>query len=648
MLTGIKRSGVFISALNYKVYLLSILAFSIAMTPFIGFSQNEIKFQVFGETPNIINDTLYQALNKATKPTKKFKLLYQLGNEHLTFGNADSALYYAHQLKEINKLDTSTSLITPLLLLGNAKLLKGLHNDALTAFIKALELSETSSNPFEKAWLKIGLAKLYINKNELNKAKATLRALESNSNDTIVANTLFYSAEMAIIENNFTEAIDYLEKASEQIVEKELPKFKMQIQLSLAQIAAKKKEYDRALGIYEYLVQYALNYNYYDIYTESVLGYGEINRELKNFEPAEMTLAMAYSNSIQWNRLELQKKIINSLRLTYQEKGDYENAYNLMTQYVSISNQIIRQQNNEAVKELEVKYQTLQKENEIFELKEVQLAKQSEIDRQKTIKKAFLYGFLALLIPIIALLFVYYQKLQAQSQVNVQQEQLNAQKITALLNEQELSLAKTSLEAQQEERTRIAKQLHDSIGGNLAGIKLQLSHLQDEKLEKQGLIIQINETYELVREISHNLTPKKFNENNFTHIIAQYLNQLSDNSNLAIIFSAHPKEKINAIKKELKVEIYQIIQELLANTIKHARAKNLEVHLNLFKKTFQLIFEDDGIGFNAASTPKGIGLKNLKNRAQNLKGTMNIDTALNRGTVITLEFPLNTKKDENI
>lgn len=616
----------------------------LAITFSIGcFGQDEIRFQAFGKTPSSVNDSLYKALNKIKDVRTKSNILYRIGNEHLTYGNADSAIFYAQKLKELNQ-DLRLTKTKSLLLLGNAKFSKGLYNDAMAAFIKALQNSDELNNNSETALLNLGLAKIYLAKRELSKAKSNLVLLKEHTNDTIAAQALFFLSDVSQLENNFEEAISYLEKASEKVVEKELPKFKMEVQLRLAQISSKKLEYDKALEIYEYLLQGTLTKNYFDLYTESVLGYGEVSKKLDRFEAAEMILAMAYANSIHWNRLELQKKIVNSLRLTYQEKGDFENAYNLMTQYVSVSNQILTQQNNGEVKELEIKYQTLQKENEIFELKEEQLVKQNEIERQKTIKKAFLYGFLALLIPIVALLFVYYQKLQAQSQLNQQQEQLNSQKIRSLLSEQELVLANTSLQAQQEERSRIAQQLHDSIGGNLAGIKLQMSHFSESKSEKTSLIAQINETYELVREISHNLTPKKFNENNFTLLIEQYLSQLSNNSALEINFSAHPKETINLIDKELKIEIYQIIQELITNTIKHAKAKTLEVHINAFNGNIQLIFEDDGIGFDANITKKGIGLRNLKTRIGILKGIMNIDTALQRGTVITLELPISIKR----
>ena len=119
----------------------------------------------------------------------------------------------------------------------------------------------------------------------------------------------------------------------------------------------------------------------------------------------------------------------------YRIQEDYKNAYALMTQYVSVTNRIAKEQCTKEISELEIQYQTLQKENEINSLREEQLLKESEIKRQKTIKYAFLFGFLILLIPIAALLYVYYQKLQAQSQLNTQQEELNKQKVSSLIRE---------------------------------------------------------------------------------------------------------------------------------------------------------------------------------------------------------------------
>ena len=292
------------------------------------------------------------------------------------------------------------------------------------------------------------------------------------------------------------------------------------------------------------------------------------------------------------------------------------------------------------MQELEVKYQTLRKENQILALKEAQLEKENEIDRQTTIKKAFLYGFLVILVPILALLYVYYQKLQTQSQLNLRQKELNAQKMNSLIKENELEVAKSSLNAQQEERRRIAKQLHDSIGSNLAGIKLQLANLKESDTTQHNVLEQIDQTYELVRDISHDLIPKRFKQDAFTTLVQDYLKTIEEASPIQISFSAYPEHAVNGLKDELKVEIYSILLELITNTLKHAKAKTDEVLLNLHDSIFQLLYEDDGIGFDQNKTARGIGLENVKERLGQLSGNVNIDSVLNRGTAITIEIPV--------
>jgi len=604
-----------------------------------GFGQEGVRFKAFGHTPKTIPDTLYRALQEAKTTTERSHLLYHIGKEHQKYGDGDSVVQYANSLNKHIKTNTAT-LLKMHLLLGEGKLLKGLANDSQKAFLEGLASSGNPQHALLEKWLQLGLAKTYIATGEFLKSKNILKRLKAEKNDTIASKTLYLLAKISLYQKAYPSANTHLENASLRIASLDLPRPKMEIQLLLAQINHAMGNGDKALNTYSYLINDALNFKFFDIYTESVLGYGTIYREREAYEASEMTLSMAYTNAMNWNRGELQKKIIKSLTKTYTAKGDYKNAYALMTQYVAISNDILQKENKQVVRELEVKYNTLEKENEIYQLKETQQAKENEISRQKTIKMAFLYGFLALLLPIIALLYVYYQKLQTQSELNEKQEQLNSQKIAALLSQQELDLVQTSFSAQQEERLRIAKQLHDSIGGNLAGIKLQISHSKENDATSKLLMQQVNETYELVREISHDLTPKKFQQNNFTLLLGQYLQQIADNAKTSISFTSHPEAKINILSEKLKVEVYRILQELVTNCLKHANASTIEVLLNLIDGELQLIFEDDGIGFDPIVVKQGIGLKNLKNRTQSLHGAMHVDSTLNRGTVITVEIPI--------
>lgn len=602
----------------------------------------DTQIQAFGYMPKTVPDSLYTALEEAKTDTQKVSILTEIATKYLTAGNGDSVVHYAQRLKKVlNETQgevNATDRILQNRLDGDGKYLNGLYDKALESYLGAIAIDLTLKEDSNYHEAVLGIGRIYLAKGELEKAVSVLEECLEYPAVSTKANYMlgiihFEQKDYESCRNRFIAAKNLLKKTPN-------PKLQHRIELSLGQLEWALENTDAAFGYFEKVINASLQDQYYDVYTEAVVQYGRLATELGYFDQAEMTLSMAYTNAIQWNRLELQKKIINSLRKTYEKKGDYQNAYNLMTQYLAVSNRIEREQNSELVQELEVKYQTLRKENQILALKEAQLEKENEIDRQTTIKKAFLYGFLIILIPILALLYVYYQKLQTQSQLNQQQKELNAQKMSSLVQENELEIAKSSLNAQQEERRRIAKQLHDSIGSNLAGIKLQLAQLKETDTAQSDILKQIDQTYELVRDISHDLIPKQFKQDAFTELVQNYLNTIKEASPIQITFLAHPETEINALQDVLKVEIYSMLQELMTNTLKHAEASTVEVHFNLHDKVFQLLFEDDGKGFEPIPTSAGIGLANVKERLRKLKGKVNIDSVLKRGTAITIEIPI--------
>ena len=361
---------------------------------------------------------------------------------------------------------------------------------------------------------------------------------------------------------------------------------------------------------------------------------------IQEYENAEVALSAAYINAMQWDYIEQQQRVLNNLSLVYVALGDYKNAYAILTQYQKLSDRTLNEQNKKEVNRLEVQYNTLQKENEIHILQNEQIKKQNEIQRQKTLKISFLIGFLVILIPVIGLLYLYYQKLQTQSELNIVQEEANQQKIATFLKEQELKLIKENIAGQDKERKRIAQELHDSIGGNLASIKLQLSNTAKNNKNYQHITKQIDDTYNQVRNLSHTLIPKEFTENMFTRLLTNYIENIQKDNKTKITFSPHPKQEVNNIDEALKVTLFKIIQELLTNAFKHAKASQINIHLNKYEDSVNLIFEDNGIGFNTKIHKNGMGLDNIKSRLDSLSGSMRLDSFQNRGTLIDIEIPL--------
>ena len=359
---------------------------------------------------------------------------------------------------------------------------------------------------------------------------------------------------------------------------------------------------------------------------------GDLLIARKDYDNAKALLSLVYANALQWNDLKAQLKVLNSLRNLHAVTGDYKNAYALMTQYLGISQEVLNKQNKKEINELEIKYQTAQKEKEI-------LNKENELNHQKTVKYSLLIGFLVILLPIIGLLYMYYQKLQAQSKLNATMEEMNRQKIAALLKDKELELLKASVNGQEKERQRIAGELHDSIGGNLAAIKLQLSN-QTAGNRLDGLIRQVDDTYRQVRDLSHDLVPLKFSNTGFTELISGYIRQFNMPGNAVITFHAFPGEEIERIGTSLKAEMYKIIQELITNAQKHSQASKVEIQLTRLDGTLKLLFEDNGQGFSVETVKYGIGFQNIRERLKLFDGVFSIDSFPSKGTVIDIEIPL--------
>ncbi|WP_417886617.1 histidine kinase [Zunongwangia sp.] len=607
-------------------------------------SQNDkVYFRSFSVLPTDVPKNLYNRLEAEENPSDRLQYLDTISQIFKNSGNVDSLLVYGQKIQRESKLIDNPPLQKKFKQLGLyyeavGKRDIGLLDEAIASFIKGIELSGDAKIT---TFLKLGLAETYFLKRDRDKTVLYLKQIKNPSNNLKLAFSVdALKIDVAILDKDFDKAQELIEEVfKNQEINNYLP-LKLRVEIANGRIAALTNNQEKAIQIFQESKQKSLEFSLYDLYIKSVLAEGSLYIQMKNYQMAEFALSTAYANTISWNRLELQRDVINLLVVLYKARGNYKNAYGLMTQKESITRSIAKKQNQRLVRDIELKYETLKKEQEINKLQKEQLKKQAEIDHQRTTKNAFLIGFLVILIPIILLLIVYYQKLQAQSLLTKKQEDLNKKEVQALLQKQELDLTKTSIKAQNEERNRIARELHDSIGGNLAAIKLQMDKEEGDSGNKT-IVAQLDATYQQVREISHSLIPKEFTEQAFTSLVTNYLDKLQGTSNLEIEFNAYPETRINKVSEKMQVTLFNICKELVTNAIKHSEASLVSIQIIMpeEEQSLSLSYDDDGIGFNTEGNFKGIGFRNITQRVQEYNGTIAIDSAKNRGTVINIEFP---------
>ena len=208
-----------------------------------------------------------------------------------------------------------------------------------------------------------------------------------------------------------------------------------------------------------------------------------------------------------------------------------------------------------------------------------------------------------------------------------------------LMNQQQ-SLSQQLIAVQEEERSKIGRDVHDSLGGLLSALKMYLGKFRKEHpdlaLGKMDDLVSrsINE----VRSIAQDLVPPNLKEYGLDKAICSHLELLRETTDIQILYYFNIK---TALSIEVQTILYRISNELIGNAIKHA--KGTEISLQIFEDAgkIQMIVEDNGQGFSIEIDSKGFGLKNLQYRVAYLKGKVNIDSNI-EGTTIIVEIPLNT------
>ncbi|CAD5258587.1 putative Histidine kinase [Imperialibacter sp. EC-SDR9] len=332
----------------------------------------------------------------------------------------------------------------------------------------------------------------------------------------------------------------------------------------------------------------------------------------------------------------------------YNHQEQFEQAYDSRNKERIFSDSLYNLEKDKAIRELTVKYETELKEQEIEKLSSEKELQEKEILLATTEKNAYMIAVVFAIALALAILAFFTQRQKA---MQLRSEKALAERntqINSLLQEQEVNTLSALLEGQEKERLRIAEELHDRLGSLLSAIKLNfngwigkrdLSHdeVEDYSAKTSGLL---DEAVTEVRRVSHNLSTGQVSRYGLVgsmEDLAATVNR-SDSIKMKVLhFNLGERLPI-----ELETGIYRIVQEMLANVLKHANAKEFTVQLSKTDNSVILTAEDDGKGFDYKEARKrgGIGLHNIDNRVKKFGGQFSVDSSPGKGTIFTFEFPL--------
>lgn len=198
------------------------------------------------------------------------------------------------------------------------------------------------------------------------------------------------------------------------------------------------------------------------------------------------------------------------------------------------------------------------------------------------------------------------------------------------------------IQAEERERQRFSKELHDGMGPLLSSVKMSVSALarMDNNTVQKEIIANadfvLNEAIKSVKEISNNLSPHILNNFGVARALNSFIQKLSLPDKTKVLFRTNLKGERFAADTE--VVMYRVVCELINNSLKHADASRIEVDIKLENDHIIINFEDNGIGFDTSKEYTGMGLSNIASRIGSLKGDFLIDSSEGEGTVVKINM----------
>jgi len=319
-------------------------------------------------------------------------------------------------------------------------------------------------------------------------------------------------------------------------------------------------------------------------------------------------------------------------------RSDFKSALFFREKYDSLNEKMMNEATTKNMHALEKKYNSAKKDNQIAR-QQLSLAENKNIIQTKNnINAALISGIILLL--FVALLV--YRNFRNRHKILKQSEELKMQKIQELENEKQLIAARSLLQGQEEERTRLARDLHDGVGGLLSGVKLSMSNMkgnfflsEENALAMSNVIMQLDQSIAELRRVSHNMMPESLIKYGLKEALENYCETLNISGKIKVQLQAYGMEE--RMEQSNEIVAYRMVQELLNNVIKHADAKNVLIQLVRKQDHFTLTVEDDGKGFDPKEISSGAGLQNIKARAEYLNGTLDIVSSRGEGTSVTIE-----------
>jgi two-component system NarL family sensor kinase len=511
---------------------------------------------------------------------------------------------------------------------------------AIAKYYQALKLYQSENNYYGMGAAYNNLAEVFSMLGQMDKSRAyllktlSIRNKIDKEDNFIVANALRNLGFAAYFENKYSLSINYFEQALAIFKENKdsvgIGDVLVKIGNSLVESGNAKK----GKTLIEEGYKMGLEQNSYLVITLAKESLAQAEWKEKNYSKAIQLL---------YETIELAKNagdrnpIMESyemLAMIYAEKGDFKEGFELQKKFAAVKDSIFSAENRSTLTEMEVKYNTEKKELENLKLKKTTTEQELKIAR----KNIFL-GLVVALLLISGLVFtLIYTRNKSKQKALMDAEILKVQE----------QKNKAIIEAEERERIRIAKDLHDGVGQMVSALKLQMSSLEtgvefkseEERNRYNDMIAFVDETVKEVRSVSHSMMPNALIRSGLSSAVREFVQRISSTDKLKVDLEIVGLN--DRLEQTTETVLFRVLQEIVSNIVKHANANHVTIQLIRHDHEITLMVEDNGKGFDTSKIQEfeGIGLKNLFSRVEFLNGTIHFDSNPGRGTTVTVDIPM--------
>jgi signal transduction histidine kinase len=567
--------------------------------------------------------------------------------------NPDSAFHYTTQAEKLSaKPGYQKFLAEVYLLKGDYYKNREEYDKATEQYVKALKIEDLNRNLPKIALLYDRLGTIYYIVEKFHKSMEYYKnALDMylKLNDSLYI-AMAYShigslhSSREFCENrslpqkrsDFNLAIEYYKKSANILNNINAKSELSKEYLNLASVYNKFQMPEKALDYILKAMDYFRSQNDSVSITDANYTLGMTYRRLKQFEKSLDCFRQCIAFGKAHNYNEGIQFVYEAMAQTYEDAGDFRSSLNNYKIYMYIRDSTYSIERSKHIFDLEAKYQSEKKENQILTL-----------TFEKERKQLIVYVLIGAVI-IIALggaFFIHHTRSRAI--IAEQNNKISEQKIKELEKERQLIATHAVLHGEETERTRLARDLHDGLGGLLSGLKLSLNNIKGNIFLSENNVDQFNKALGLLdvsmrelRRVAHNMMPEALTKFGLKEALHDFCSSI-DNSKTEVKLRFYGEEK--RIDQKLEISLYRIVQELINNALKHANATEIAVLIVQEEQRIHLTVQDNGKGFDteALKTSKGAGLPNIRSRVESLNGHLDVYSKPDKGTEISVEFKWN-------